>query len=54
LTAIGVWQSVNIAISKVALHRAANGIPLMAMAALCGAFALIAAIVFGTLSVHPF
>jgi hypothetical protein len=24
------------------------------MAALCGAFALIAAIVFGTLSVHPF
>jgi hypothetical protein len=87
LTAIGVWQSVNIAISKVALHRAANGIPLMAMgrwrstmrelsaesrlhlyarsfsartgtgihmAALYGAFALIAAIVFGTLSVHPF
>jgi hypothetical protein len=87
LTAIGVWQSVNIAISKVALHPAANGIPLMAMgrwrstmrelsaearlhlyarsfsgrtgtgihmAALYGAFALIAAIVFGTLSVHPF
>jgi hypothetical protein len=87
LTAIGVWQSVHIAISKVALHPGANGIPLMAMgrwrstmrelsaearlhlyarslsgrtgtgihmAALYGAFALIAAIVFGTLSVHPF
>jgi hypothetical protein len=87
LTAIGVWQSVNIAISRVALHRAADGISLMAMgrwrstmrelsaearlhlyarsfsgrtatgihmAALYGAFALIAAIVFGSLSVHPF
>jgi hypothetical protein len=87
LTAIGVWQSVNIAISRLALHPATNGIQLMAMrrwrstmrelsaearlhlyarsfsgrtgtgihmAALYGAFALIAAIVFGTLSVHPF
>jgi hypothetical protein len=87
LTAIGARQSVHIAISKVALHPAANGIPLSVMerwrstvrelsaearlhlyarslsgrtgtgihmAALYGAFALIAAIVFGTLSVHPF
>jgi hypothetical protein len=34
-----------------ALRRTSNGIHL---AALCSAFALIAAVVFGTLSVHPF
>jgi hypothetical protein len=87
LTAIGVPQSIGIAIYKVVLHPAANSIPLKAMgrwrstmrelsaearlhlharslsgrtergfhaAALYGAFALIAAVVFGTLSVHPF
>jgi hypothetical protein len=87
LTAIGVRQSIAVAISKVGLHPLANGIPLLAMsrwrstmrelsaearlhlharslsgrtergfhaAALYGAFALIAAVVFGTLSVHPF
>jgi hypothetical protein len=87
LTAIGVRQSIGIAISKVTLHPLANSIPLYVMgrwrstmrelsaearlhlharslsgrterglhaAALYGAFALIAAIVFGTLSVHPF
>ena len=87
MTAIGVRQSIGIAISEVALHPPANSIPLLAMgrwrstmrelsaearlhlyarslsgrtarglhaAALYGAFALIAAVVFGTLSVHPF
>jgi hypothetical protein len=86
LTAIGLWQSVGIAISEVVLRPAANRIPLSAMgwrstmrelsaearlhlyarslsrrtgtgfhaAALYGAFAVIAAVVFGTLSVHPF
>jgi len=87
LTAIGVRQSIAIAISGVGLHPLANSIPLSGMgrwrstvrelsaaarlylyarslsgrtgtgihmAALYGAFALIAAIVFGTLSVHPF
>jgi hypothetical protein len=87
LTAIGVRQSIRIAISEAALHPLANSIPLFAMqrwrsimrqlsaearlhlharslsgrtergihaAALYGAFAVIAAIVFGTLSVHPF
>jgi hypothetical protein len=87
LTAIGVCRSARIAISAIALHRAANRIPLQPMrrwrstmrelsaearlhlyacslsertagrlhaAALYGAFAVIAAVVFGTLSYHPF
>jgi len=87
LTPIGARRSVGIAISKAALHPAANSIPLSPMlrwrstvrelsaearlhlyaralsrrtgsgfhaAALYGAFAFIAAVVFGTLSVHPF
>jgi hypothetical protein len=87
LTPIGARRSVGIAISRVGLHPAANGIPLPPMlrwkstmrelsaearlhlyarslsrrtgtgfhaAALYGAFAFIAAVVFGTLSVHPF
>ena len=87
MTAIGVRQSICIAISAVALHPPANSIPFSVMgrwrstmrelsaearlhlyarslsrrtarglhaAALYGAFALIAAVVFGTLSVHPF
>jgi hypothetical protein len=87
LTAIGVRQSVRIAISAVALHPAANSISFLLMrrwrstmrelsaearlhfyarslsertatrlhvAALYGAFAVIAAVLFGTLSYHPF
>ena len=86
-TAMGVSQSICIAIFSVILHPAANDIPLSLMrrwrstmrelsaearlhlyarslsrrtgtglhaAALYGAFAVIAAVVFGTLSVHPF
>jgi hypothetical protein len=86
-TAIGVRQSICIAIFPVILNPDANSIPLSAMgrwrstmrelsaearlhlyarslsrrtgtgfhaAALYGAFALIAAVIFGTLSVHPF
>jgi hypothetical protein len=86
-TAIGVRQSICIAIFPVTLNPDANSIPLSAMgrwrstmrelsaearlhlyarslsrrtgtgfhaAALYGAFALIAAVIFGTLSVHPF
>jgi hypothetical protein len=87
LTEFGVCQSADIVISRVALHPAANRIPLWSMlrwrstmrelsaearlhfyarslsgragtglhaAALYGAFAVIAAVVFGSLSVHPF
>ena len=86
-TAIGLWQSICIAIFPVILNPDANSIPLSVMgrwrstmrelsaevrlhlyarslsrrtgtgfhaAALYGAFALIAAVIFGTLSVHPF
>jgi hypothetical protein len=85
--AVGVRQSICIAIFPVILNPDANSIPLSAMgrwrstmrelsaearqhlyarslsrrtgtgfhaAALYGAFALIAAVIFGTLSVHPF
>src|SRR6266446_5759072 len=85
--AVGVRQSICIAIFPIILNPDANSIPLSAMgrwrstmrelsaearlhlyarslsrrtgtgfhaAALYGAFALIAAVIFGTLSVHPF